>query len=782
MHKAWAFALCCPLLACVQSGSGERATQLSTALPEQSHAPSATPASAKSEPIAKPIASAAASTSGGERAVYYDLTSAPERAELREDGALVIDFGERAGAKYSYGGWLSGTGRNQRIEGSSTLLVPEKVARLALPAEGTGAALLAMRVRGFTAGPLTVYVNGSVAADAKLTGKGFQVLSVPVRAGMLHAGDNQLQLRVGKTRAALGLPETGLALDWMRLLPASATAVDRAPPSLAQLRDDDAQASRLRVPAGYALGFGLEVPKAGALRLRARGEGSAQLGVWAVRDDKPALMLAETPAGAKAAPLDVDLSQIGGEFARLELRARGGDVVLEQAVVVRGDAAAAAAQAKKPIRNVILMLIDTLRADKLSAYRAQSRVKAPGMDAFVRNAAVMENARSQENWTKPSVATLLSSLLPWQHEAVDGDSKLPESVEIIPEVLGKRGFYTGAFITNGYCSDKFGFKQGWRTYRNYIREGRPNIAQYVAADVLDWLDERPKDKPFFLYVHTIDPHEPYKPPANFLRAYDAQPYSGPVDFKVNGDILERIKLGRIKPNDRDKERLEALYDAEISYHDVHFAAMMQGLEKRGLAEDTLVIVTADHGEEFWDHGSIGHGHSVYDELLHVPLIVRLPGVTDAGMRVPDAVGLVDVMPTILDALGQPIPSELVGRSFLPMLQGRSDKAPRAAVSGFFRAWRTLGVGRYKLIQHGTERATLYDVHADPGEKTDLAAERPLLLAYTRGLLGLTLAEDAGDDDKTRAARTHKSATTKIDAKTDAQLRALGYVGGAARPQ
>jgi arylsulfatase A-like enzyme len=739
-------------------------------------------------------ATAARATGPQQALAYYDLAAVPERAELRQDGALVVDFGERPGAKYSFGGWLSGTGRDQRIEGTHALLVDDKVARLALPADGPEAAQLVLRARGFASGPLTVYLNNQVVAELKLTGKSFQVFSLPVRAGLLHAGDNIMQLRVARVGSALGLSDVGLALDWLRLLPAGASASEQAPPALADLRDGASPGQRLRVPSGYALGFTLEVPDAAELRAGVRAPASAALGVWAVRDGKKPLLLRElkgdgnsAPALRGGAPVDInaplriDLAALAGQVARLELRARGGDVVLEHPAVVRMiDRAPAAASAPKKLRNAIVFLVDTLRADKLSAYRAQSRVRTPGMNTFVQSATVMENARSQENWTKPSVATLLSSLLPWQHNAVSGDDVLPESVELLPELLQKRGYYTGAFITNGYCSDKFGFKQGWRTYRNYIREGRPNTAKHVAADVLDWLDHRPKDQPFFLYVHTIDPHVPYKPPQQFLTFYDAQPYSGPIDFTKAGDVLERIKIGRIRPNERDREHLTALYDAEISYHDVHFAAMMQGLKERGLDDETVVVVTADHGEEFWDHGSVGHGHSVYDELLHVPLIVRVPGVTRGGARVADAVGLVDVMPTVLDALGEAIPDQLVGRSFLPALRGQPEVAPRATVSGFFRAWRTLVTGRLKLVQHGTERASLYDVQDDPGETKDLASEQPIALAYARGLLGLTLAEDAGDDDGLRAARSHEGVRTTIDAKTEAQLKALGYVGSSKR--
>jgi arylsulfatase A-like enzyme len=212
---------------------------------------------------------------------------------------------------------------------------------------------------------------------------------------------------------------------------------------------------------------------------------------------------------------------------------------------------------------------------------------------------------------------------------------------------------------------------------------------------------------------------------------------------------------------------------------------MKGLEKRGLADETMVVITSDHGEEFWDHGSVGHGHSVYDELLHIPMIVRLPGVTEGKPRIPAAVGLVDVMPTILDALGQEIPEELSGRSFLPELRGETATAPRSAVAGFMTGWRTLAVGKLKLIQRTLHRPRLYDVSRDPGETQDLAESRPIAVRYARGLLGLSLADatSSGGAPRTRRARPkkqHTSEKTDIDEKTRKQLEALGYIGTSAK--
>jgi len=690
---------------------------------------------------------------------------------------LVEDHGVPGGAKYTLGGWLTSTGEDRVVGGASAMIIPGTSAKLALPSEGTEAQVLAVRARGGRRDRLRVFLNtreigsGELAADGAWT-----TVRVSIAAGVLKRGENTLLLRSASS---------GVAIDWVKLGP-DAEVNDAAPASPEQLAVRDGQAAALAVPAGLTLGFAAEIPGAARLRGTVKGPSGARLELVAKRDGADDLVLARVDATAQGAALDADLGALAGNIVRLDLRAVGGEVRVVAPSIVTLDGAAPTAT--RPIKNVIVYLIDTLRADKLQAVNPRSRVLTPGLARFVETAAVMAGAHTQENWTKPSVATLLSSLFPWQHQAITTEAVVPNDVELLPETLSARGFHTGAFIANGYVSDRFGFRQGWTSYRNYVREGRRNVAQYVAADVLEWLDQRPQEKPFFLYVHTIDPHVPYKPPRQFLEMYDATPYSGVVDFSSDNELLEKIKAGRIPLNARDKVHLEALYDGEISYHDVHFNSILDGLARRNLADDTMVIIVADHGEEFWDHGSVGHGHSVYEELLHIPMIVRLPGTTGTALRVEDAVGLVDVMPTVLEALGQPLPDGLAGQSFLPLLRGETADAPRTAVSGFMEGWRTVVSGRYKLIHRTLERQMLYDLSRDPQEQTDLGPEHPIGVRYLRGMLGMALGavENAPPTTTTGTAprrarpQVHEQETTTIDPQTEAQLRALGYVPGARR--
>jgi arylsulfatase A-like enzyme len=709
--------------------------------------------------------------------IRYDLAAHLARAELRQGDSQVIDFGVPGAAKYTLGGWRTRVGADRREgEGSETAItasVIENVTGFVLvPSDVPGPRTLRIRARAVRDGRVTIYVDGETVGLATLPDDGsWGTIRVELPAERLRAGENTIQLRVPRAGPLPGIANAGLLIDWIRLGSADDPHAEEAPPPPERLVRGEGETRTLAIPDGWTLGWTAEIPEGARLRGVARGTGAVD--ILAHRDGYPPLALGTVD---RPGPFDLDLATIAGDLVRIDLHARG-EVELVRPAIVTLDATLP--RARPRIRNVVVYLTDTLRADKLRPYRAETHVRTPALDSWARRAAVMLRGHSQENWTKPSVATLLSGLFPWEHQATGEDSVLPASVELLSESLARQGFYTGAFVANGFCSDRFGFRQGWNVFRNYIREGRRSQAEFVAADVIAFLDRRPADRPFFLYVHTIDPHVPYMPPRDLLALYDPDPYTGVVDFARDRLLLENIKSGRIHLEARDRRRLEALYDGEITYHDRHFGAIMDALESRGLADETIVVFTADHGEEFWDHDSVGHGHSVWQELIQVPLIVRVPGVTDDGMRLGDAVGLVDVLPTIYDALGLPVPPQASGESFFPQLLGAAADAPRFTVTGFMDGWRAINVGRLKLIHRTERRFQLYDVATDPDETRDLAAERPIAVRYARGLLGLGLA--AAERPVARPRAQIAAERTDVDPALRRQLEALGYVG-APRPQ
>ncbi len=711
--------------------------------------------------------------------LHYNLLQHRDRAEVWYKNTLFADLGTRSGAKYSLGGFATQTGDDLYIEETTAVTIPGATGKLLLPPAADPDARLQLRMRSFRSGKATVYMNGTAVAHPALEGKAFQTIDVSMRDSLRTDNWNVLQLRVPRAGSWQDR-RLGIAVDWISVTAGNESVVVPDPSSNAPHTKKGA----LHLQDDWSLVYSLRVPAHSFFRGQVTGRGTLRLEAWnATTSPKKATLLKQVDA-ASGGSFGCSLEKFAEKFTRLRLRSSG-SIRIHKAAITRAVVAPvredteqnashiSAQDSEKPplAQNVVIFLVDTLRADKLKPFNEKSRVHAPGFEAYANRATLFGAAFSQENWTKPSVATLLSGLYPWQHTATGGDSVLPRTVNLLSEILREEGFHTGAFVANGYVSNKFGFRQGWSSYRNYIREGRRSQARFVAEDVLEWLDRRPKDQPFFLYVHTIDPHVPYIPPPDEIERYDPDPYRGPVDFRRNRLLLEHIKSGRLKINARDRVRLEALYDGEITYHDGHFAAILEGLAARGLADSTATVFTSDHGEEFFDHGSVGHGHSLWNELLHVPLAIHIPRLNNRATHVSAPVGVVDVAPTVLDALGKSSLASLSGRSLLPLMRGESGDAPRPIVSGFLDSTRSIVLDGYKLIQRRLRSSMLFDLKEDPREQNDRTEHMPQISQVMRETLGIVL----HDTRKRTSAPKHRRQKTNIDSVTRQQLRNLGYV-------
>jgi arylsulfatase A-like enzyme len=539
--------------------------------------------------------------------------------------------------------------------------------------------------------------------------------------------------------------------------------------------------------AGESLTFNVPVPAAAAIRGRARARGQGIQGrvEVRVRADGAEQRVLEVADAGEGSGIRLSLTDLAGRNAEISFTALAGEVVLSGCRIAAEKRRGARAPGALEARNLVVVLIDTLRADHLELYNRGTRVQTDYLDRLGEESMVFERAWVQENWTKPSVATLLTGLYPETHRTKNEKHKLPRSVVLASEHFRSLDFATAGFVANGYVSHKFGFREGWDIWRNYVREGKANRAKFVVDDAIAWLARRPKDKPFFLYVHTIDPHVPYIPPRKYSDLYDAESYNGVVQPSGTAKLLERIKTGATRLSARDKFRLEALYDGEITYHDDQLVRLHDALAEAGLLDDTLLVVTSDHGEEFFDHGSVGHGHSVYEELLHVPLLMRLPGAKSGeGARTGVEVGLIDVLPTACEILGVACPRGIEGRSLVPLLGGSArDRWPQVAFADFLDGQRCARAGTHKLIYRGLA-TTLFDLKADPEETQDLSREQPIAFATMRDLLGRhqgRFVPSGNGVPKKKAGKAgkqqqHQAEETVIDPETRKQLEELGYVG------
>jgi arylsulfatase len=430
--------------------------------------------------------------------------------------------------------------------------------------------------------------------------------------------------------------------------------------------------------------------------------------------------------------------------------------------------------------HVVIVVIDTLRADRLGVER-DGRSLTPFLDSLSDRAVVYRNAYAPSPWTNPSVASLLTSRFPSQHGIVWFDTVLSESEETLAEVLRKHGYATAGFVANPLLRAKYGFGQGFDVLRTLgARRGADGKAEvYASAEkvneaALSWLDglrgvggDVP---PFLLYVHYMEPHYPFDPsPSDLDRVLGGRPRP------ALGRINEALRNQDSVPIDEGiLQSVLDVYDAEVVGVDAWLESLFLSLEQRGLLSDAIVVVTADHGEEFLEHGYVGHHQALYEESIRVPLLVLAPEMEGPAV-VTTAVSLLDVAPTVLDLAGIASPESFEGRSLLPGASslGRTSARPYV-VSELLRVKivpykssherAVMAAGR-KLILGIDGRREFYDLSRDPLE-TDPEGlgdvERAALASAADEIQALTLEKPPAPSSR------------ELDPETLEQLRALGY--------
>ncbi len=433
----------------------------------------------------------------------------------------------------------------------------------------------------------------------------------------------------------------------------------------------------------------------------------------------------------------------GACYARPAVMRRAPNARLRAACLAAACATACARDAPRPAttptppvaraRNVVLIVVDTLRADHLGTY-GYARPTSPQVDAFARDSAVFERAYSHSPWTMPSVASMFTSLEPKDHGIADWKQPLDAGLLTLAEVLKARGFRTEGYVSHGVLSRLYQFDQGFDVYDASVVEGRLPRDVSTAREVTDLALralERPLGEPFFLWLHYFDPHDAY--------------------LKHDGhDFGER-------PSDR--------YDSEIAYTDVQIGRVLEVLTRRGLAETTIVALLSDHGEGFGAHRHLQHTVTLFEELVHIAFLLRVPGVP--GQRVSDVVRASDLAPTLLNLLGLPTPDAFKG---LPIeLRGEKFRALPArtvvAETQRFADLRSLRAGRFKLIQdRAAGRARLYNLDDDRDEQRNLAKQRPDVVERLQALL-----------DAHYAGGTWSAPRRDLPADLERDLRSLGYI-------
>ena len=562
---------------------------------------------------------------------------------------------------------------------------------------------------------LAVYSGERLLAQQELGG-GWQRVRVDLPANLVtDAGFVNVRLYMGRGRAHAGT-QTCAALRMVRL----------GPRQSAPLPDDEAALARalprtegddLVLPDGTGLDYVISPVK--GLRLVGTAAGG-QLEVQTQVDGESPKRLA---AGAS---LDVSLDALAGKAVRLMLRARG-QVRLSRAGILAGMQPPPPPPAARKPRYVIFWLIDALRADKLPFYgrRGNDRpqVKTPHLAAVAREGTVFDPFWAPSNESKAGHASYWTGTYPAVHRVLTHRAKLRDDQLTLAEAFKQQGYATAAYVSNGFISARWNYVQGFDHVTNFIRENKPNDAKAVVDAALPWIDKH-AGGPFYLFLGTSDTHVSYRVHPQFIKEYDKGPYHGPFRRYASGKTIGKIKESRRPPPPRERARIEAIYENELAFNDHHFGRLVAQLKKLGIYDQTMFIINSDHGEEFWEHGSCGHGHSLYRELISVPLVLRLSGVFPPG-KVTTGHDGTDLLPTVLALLGGRVPEEVQGESLLPFLKPKV-AYPRATLASD-EAWSyTTRVGPAKVVLRSHVAVDVYDLDKDPAEKRDLFRTHPVL--------------------------------------------------------
>lgn len=429
--------------------------------------------------------------------------------------------------------------------------------------------------------------------------------------------------------------------------------------------------------------------------------------------------------------------------------------------------------------SVILVSIDTLRADRLGSY-GNTRGLTPNLDRIAARSTVFDSAISAAPWTLPSHVSLFTSAMPFDHKVRWSSKRINPRRAMLAERFRDAGYRTAAFTGGGYVAGAFGFDQGFEIYED-VDEQLTSGPQRIADDALSWI-HRVRGSPFFLFVHTYEPHSPFE-----HEGYVSPADRGRLSLPVSNPVIESIHDGQLVLTAPERRYLTDLYDGDVSTADRAIGGLLVQLERDGVLDEAIVIVLSDHGEDLWDHDPVrspGHGHSLYQELVHVPLFVSLPGRDARGVRVRTPVSLLDVAPTLLDLAGLEPDPRHQGRSLASTCRTAEEPTSVAVRSESVE----YGPDRFSEIESGVkvivtpipERVhndvhlvvsplEVFDLASDPGEHRDLsgslspehrAMARELTIRASERLKGILSEEGKGG---------------KPPEELIPQLKSLGYI-------
>jgi len=420
----------------------------------------------------------------------------------------------------------------------------------------------------------------------------------------------------------------------------------------------------------------------------------------------------------------------------------------------------------KPKPNIVIILIDTLRNDHLGAYGYKKNT-SPSIDKMAREGVLFNNCFAQSPSTKASIASIFTSKYPSQHNVILNRDALDESFVTIAEALKDKGYKTAGFVTNNNrINSHFNYDQGFEEWSEFKNEPINKMtAKKITDTAIPWL-EKNSEKPFFLYLHYYDPHTPYQAPEPYKNFFD-KTYKG----NVNGSNTDLKNIKFFKENPKELEHLISLYDSEIRYVDSEIKKFFDKLKELNIMDESLIILTSDHGEGFLEHDNFFHSYGVYSELINVPLIIRYPKIFKANQKSNIYVQHIDFFPFLMDVLAfKSKKGVFEGKSFLSLRQTNN-----AILSEHLRKGKSWGFPQRGLIYKGwklikdifSDHVELFDIRKSSDDINDVSKQKPKITSALKKKLSRM--------EKKLAKTMVRSPKVKLNRQMKERLKSLGYI-------
>jgi arylsulfatase A-like enzyme len=597
-----------------------------------------------------------------------------------------------------------------------------------------------------------------------------------------------------------------VAIDYIELKPRANSLVESAGRSIVGKREEYRNAIFARAPS--SISYDISFPRNAVLRFANGVSSNAPVTFRVLAEPSNVELFSRTLKQADSwEDAEIDLSRYARVKQKLVLKtesaSRDAVGLWANPVVV--------SRSPKARPNILMYVVCTLRPDHMSLY-GYGRETTPFLKKLGASAMVFEDAQAQAPWTKPSVASLLTSLHASAHGLVNDTDTIPKGAATLAEQLRGAGYVTASIVANPFAGRTSGLDRGFDYMMEYpvvqrnrtdaIDRGTDSAA--INKAILPWI-ERHRDEPFFLYVQSTDPHAPYRPPAEFESRF-ANPRET-AEFNKHYGMLRDIRAygggatvsrAEMRAKGIDPEtyirRAVDRYDAEIAHNDRNIELLVNKLKEAGALDNTLIVFASDHGEEFWEHGYGAHGHSLYQELIHTALLFWNPRLLGAARRIKEPVQLIDVMPTLLELVNVKLPEGIQGQSLVPLLKGQKFTRrapvmasklalPKAKVGGgvpenLTDSYARIDSGWKVIFRAQADRAKLpeaelYDRRSDAGDRKNIASQKPELVNKMTPQI-----TEWVDVQKQVRRQLGPGGTSKMDAQTLERLRSLGYLGGA----